>query len=140
MIPQHSLPGPPSRSTGWIAPASPGAREQTLISAYCLSPRHQYCKNDRHEEERGYISYQMAAFGRIVEGLSAHDRPVNHARPHGEPDNALVRIGVSRCDEEKYAQCRIHSDDHHQIVRISLAPSPARGPHNAQCIYAKYKH
>ena len=30
MIPQHSLPGPPSRSTGWIAPASPGAHKQTL--------------------------------------------------------------------------------------------------------------
>src|SRR3954462_7232395 len=58
-----------------------------------VNPRHQRCKNDRHEEERRRISYQMAAFGRIVEGLNAHDCPVNHTRPHGEPDNALVCIG-----------------------------------------------
>ena len=28
---------------------------------------HQYCENDRHEEERRHIRYQMAAFGCIIE-------------------------------------------------------------------------
>jgi len=68
----------------------------------CLrSPGHQYGKNDRHEEERRHVCYQMAAFGRIIEGLNAHDRAVNYARPDGEPDNALVRVGISRRDEQK---------------------------------------
>ena len=44
-----------------------------------LSPQHQDCKNDRDEEERGHISYQMAAFRRVIEGLNAHDRPVYYA-------------------------------------------------------------
>src|SRR5262245_8011917 len=107
----------------------------------CLSRLlwHQDSKNDRHEEERRHICDQMATFSRIIEGLNSHDRAVNHARPHGEPDDALVRIGVSGRDEQKYAQCRIHSDDHQQIVRMSVAPSPARGPHNAQRIYAEYE-
>jgi hypothetical protein len=102
-------------------------------------PRHQYRKNDRHEEERRHVCYQMAAFGWIMEGLRGHDRAVNHARPHGKPDDAPVRIGISRSDEQKYAQRRINSDNHQQIVRMSLAPDPARRPHNAQRIYAEYE-
>jgi len=47
----------------------------------CLrSPRHQYCKNDRDEEERGHISYQMTAFRRVIEGLDAHDHPMHYRR------------------------------------------------------------
>src|SRR5262245_12654113 len=42
--------------------------------------RHQHCKYDRNENERRHISHQMTPLGRIVEGLNAHDRPVNHAR------------------------------------------------------------
>src|SRR5262245_12003691 len=80
----------------------------------------------------------MAAFRSVTEGLSSHDRAVNHARPHGKPYNAFVSIGISRCDEQKYAQRRIHSDNHQQIVRMYVAPSPARGPHNGQRIKAKY--
>ena len=45
--------------------------------------------------ERGHISYQMTALGRIAEGLNPHDRRVNHARPYGEPDEALVSVGIS---------------------------------------------
>ncbi len=37
----------------------------------------------------------MTALGRIGEALNAHDRPVNQARPHGEPDDALVSVGGS---------------------------------------------
>jgi hypothetical protein len=109
------------------------------ISSSLRRPGHQDSKNDRHEEERRHICNQVAAFSRIIEGLNSHDRAVNHARPHGKPDDALVRVGISGCDKQKYAQCRIHSDDHQQIVRMSVAPSPARGPHNAQCIYAEYE-
>ena len=58
------------------------------------SARHQHCKYDRHENERRQVSHQMTALGRIGEALNAHDRPVNHARPHGEPDDALVSVGV----------------------------------------------
>ena len=107
------------------------------ISSCLRRPGHQDSKNDRHEEERRHICNQVAAFSRIIEGLNSHDRAVNHARPHGKPDDALVRVGISGCDKQKYAQCRIHSDDHQQIVRMSVPPSPARGPHNAQCIYAE---
>jgi CHAT domain len=63
-------------------------------SSLC-GPRHQHCKYDRNENERRHISDQMTALGRIGEGLNAHDRPVNHARPHGEPDEALVSVGIS---------------------------------------------
>ncbi len=59
------------------------------------SARHQHCKYDRNENKRGHISDQMTALGRIAEGLYAHDRPMNHARPHGEPDEALVSVGIS---------------------------------------------
>src|SRR5262249_54095125 len=41
------------------------------------SARHQHCKYDGNENERGHISHQMTALGRIAEGLNAHDRPVN---------------------------------------------------------------
>jgi hypothetical protein len=43
-----------------------------------LSPRHQYRKNDRDEEERWHISYQMTAFGRIpvVEWPRAPPHPI----------------------------------------------------------------
>src|SRR5262249_59078685 len=59
------------------------------------SARHQHCKYDRNENERGHISHQMTALGRIAEGLNPHDRRVNHARPYGEPDEALVSVGIS---------------------------------------------
>src|SRR5215475_11792252 len=59
------------------------------------SARHQHCKYDRNENKRGHISDQMTALGRIAEGLNTHDRPMNHARPHGEPDEALVSVGIS---------------------------------------------
>ena len=45
--------------------------------------------------EAGASPTQMTALGRIGEGLNAHDRPVNQARPHGEPDEALVSVGIS---------------------------------------------
>jgi hypothetical protein len=54
------------------------------------SARYQRCKYDRNENERGHISDQMTALGRIAEGLNAHDRPVNHARPHSEPEGSCV--------------------------------------------------
>src|SRR5215813_6910081 len=60
---------------------------------------HQHCQNDRYEEKCRCICNQMAAFGRIIESLNAHDGTVNHARLHGEPNKALVRVGVLRCDE-----------------------------------------
>src|SRR5262249_2318720 len=59
------------------------------------SARHQHCKYDGNENKRGHISHQMTALGRIAEGLNAHDRPMNHARPYGEPDEALVSVGIS---------------------------------------------
>src|SRR5262249_37598081 len=59
------------------------------------SARHQHCKYDCNENERGHISHQMTALGRITEGLHPHDHRVNHARPYGEPDEALVSVGIS---------------------------------------------
>src|SRR5262249_10052819 len=115
-------------------------RDSVAISLKLVrSARHQHCKYDRHENKRWHISHQMTALGRVAEGLNAHDRRVNHARPHGEPDEALVSVGISCGDEQKHAQRRVHSNDHHEIVRMPLSPSPARGPENTQCIYAKYE-
>src|SRR6266404_7194094 len=37
--------------------------------------RHQHCKYDRNENERGHISHQVTALGRIAEGQSAGPRP-----------------------------------------------------------------
>src|SRR4029450_11588058 len=74
-----------------------------------------------------------------LKAWTPHDRAVNHARPHGKPDEARARIRISRGGDQKSAQCRIHSADHQQIVRMSVAPSPARRPHNAQGVYAKYE-
>src|SRR5262249_45565644 len=59
------------------------------------SARHQHCKYDGNQNKRGHISDQMTALGRIAKGLNTHDRPMNHARPHGEPDEALVSVGIS---------------------------------------------
>src|ERR1700682_6412158 len=81
----------------------------------------------------------MTAFFRVVERLKGHDRAVRHARPYGEPDETLVRLGISRCDEQKHAQCRIDDDDHHQIVRVSMSPAPAGGPDDAQRINNEYE-
>jgi hypothetical protein len=39
--------------------------------------------------------------------------------------------------KRQHAQRRIHSNDHHQVVGMSLSPCPARGPENTQCVYAK---
>src|SRR5215813_11494212 len=115
-------------------------RDSVAISLKLVrSARHQHCKYDRHENKRWHISHQMTALGRVAEGLDAHDRRVNHARPHGEPDEALVSVRISCGDEQKHAQRRVHSDDHHEIVRMSLSPGPARGPENTQCIDAKYE-
>src|SRR5262249_14283867 len=97
---------------------------------------HQYCENDRHEEERRHIRYQMATFTRITEGLYAHDRAVNHARPHGEPDKALVRVGILRCDEQKYPERRVQADNHQQIVGLCVTPRTARGRHKANAVQA----
>src|SRR4029077_3220158 len=82
----------------------------------------------------------MTALGRLAQALNAHDRSMNHARPHGEPDEALMSRGISGGDEQKHAQSPIHSNDHHQIVLwVSLSPYPARGPEDAQRIYSKNK-
>ena len=72
--------------------AGPG---QILAITLFRGPRHQHGKDDRNENERRRISHQMTAFSRIAEALNAHDRPMNYARPHGEPDKALVSIGIS---------------------------------------------
>src|SRR5262245_4790990 len=103
------------------------------------APRRQRCKDDRNENERGHIAHQMTALDRITDGLNAHDRRVNQARPHGKPDDVRVSVRISRGDEQKHAQRRIHSDDHHQIVRMSLSPDPTRGPDKTQGKYAKYE-
>src|SRR5215472_14725342 len=104
------------------------------------SARRQRCKYDRNENKRWHISQEMTALGRVAHGLNAHDCRVDHARPHGEPDEARVRVGISCGDEQKHAQRRVHSNDHHEIVRMSLSPSPARGPETTQCVYAKYEN
>src|SRR5258708_26560925 len=81
----------------------------------------------------------MTAFLHIVEGLNGHEPSVHHARPYGEPDNALVRSGILRCEEQKHTKRRIDSDDHHQIMRVSMSPSPTGGPNNAQRINTEYE-
>jgi hypothetical protein len=63
---------------------------QILAATLLRGPRHQRRKDHRNENERRRISHQMTALGGIVQGLNTHNRPVNHARPHGEPDEALV--------------------------------------------------
>jgi hypothetical protein len=68
------------------------------------SARRQRCKYDRDENKRWHISQEMTALGRVAHGLNAHDYRVNHARPHGEPDEARVRVGISCGDEQKHAQ------------------------------------
>src|SRR5215475_10776810 len=82
----------------------------------CRGPRHQHCKYDRNENKRRCISHYMTALSRIHESLNAHDCPMNHTRPHGEPNEAFMSVGISCGDEQKHAQDRIHSNDHHQIV------------------------
>jgi hypothetical protein len=72
------------------------SRDSVAVTLKLLQPaRHQHRKYDRNENKRGHISYQVTALGRIAEGLNAHDRPMSHARPHGEPDEALVSVGIS---------------------------------------------
>ena len=65
---------------------------QILAVTLSRGPRHQHCKDDRNQDERRHISQQMPALARILDGLNAHDRPMNRARPNGEPDEALVSI------------------------------------------------
>jgi len=79
-------------------------------------------------------------FRRIVEGLDPHNCSVHDAGPYSEPDEAPVLIRISRCDEQKYAQRRINTYDHHEIVRVPMAPSPARGPNKAQRINTEYEN
>src|SRR6202521_1326579 len=81
----------------------------------------------------------MTAFFHVVERLKGHDRAVRHARPYGEPDETLVRLGVSRGQEQKHAQRRVDGDDHHQIVRVSMSPAPAGRPDDAQRINTEYE-
>ena len=81
----------------------------------------------------------MTLFRPIVKGLNGHDPAVHHARPDREPDYAFVRVGISRCDKQKHTQRRVDTDDHHQIVRVSVSPGPARGPDNAQWINTEYE-
>src|SRR5262249_36608947 len=64
------------------------------ITALLRCPRHQHCKDDCNEDERSHVSEQMAMLHGVVDGLNAHDRRMNEARPHGEPDEAFVRVGI----------------------------------------------
>src|SRR5258708_39821027 len=81
----------------------------------------------------------MTAFFHVVERLKGHDAAMHQARPDGEPDEALVGLGISRGQEQKHAQRRIDGDDHHQVVRVPMSPGPAGGPDNAQWINAEYE-
>ena len=69
----------PVRHNLSLATSRKFGRCRRTMQVCLLSPQHQYCKNDRDEEERGHISYQMTAFRRVIEGLDAHDRPVHYA-------------------------------------------------------------
>jgi hypothetical protein len=79
----------------------------------------------------------MTLFRRSTEGLQCHDCSVHHARPYGEPDDALMRVRIARRRQKEYAERRLDSDDHHQVVRVPLTPCPAGGPDNAQRIDAE---
>jgi len=68
---------------------------QILAATLLRGPRHQHCKDDRNENKRRHISHQVPALARILDRLNAHDRRMNHARPDGEPYEALVSIGIS---------------------------------------------
>jgi hypothetical protein len=76
-------------------PASNPVGQRWRTRSSLRGPRHQHCKYDRNENERRHIADQMTAFDRIAEGLNAHDCSVNHVRPHGEPDDAFVSVGIS---------------------------------------------
>ena len=46
-------------------------RDSVAISLKLVrSARHQHCKYDGNENERGHISHQMTALGRITQGLN----------------------------------------------------------------------
>jgi hypothetical protein len=66
------IPIPRVSAEKYIKPVS--NRAGPIVAATLLrGPRHQQCKYDRNEKERGHISRQMTALCGIV-NLNAHDR------------------------------------------------------------------
>src|SRR5262249_1118022 len=87
----------------WIHPCcSASTTFATAVAARSSfrAPWRQRCKYDRNENQRRHIAHQMTALERIVDGLNAHDRRVNQARPHGEPDDVRVSERIFRSDEQ----------------------------------------
>ena len=73
----------------------------------------------------------------VGQGLDGHDDGVHNARPDREPDQARMRRRVLGRDDEKDAERRVDPDDHHQVVRVPLAPCPPGGPHDPQRVDAE---
>src|SRR6516165_7918571 len=80
----------------------------------------------------------MPSFSRVAECLPSHDCSMYHARPHGEPDYAFVRVRITRRHQKEHTERGIDADDHHQVVGVAPPPSPAGGPDDAQRIEAEY--
>src|SRR5215470_12959652 len=100
---------------------------------------HQHPKDDRYKKKGGHVTKQMTPFRRVLDSLPGHDGSMHHAGPYGEPDDAFVRVRITRGHQKEYAERRVNSNDHHQVVGVALTPSPARGPNYAQRIDAQYE-
>src|SRR5262249_6740205 len=55
------------------------------------------------------------------------------------PDDALVRVRITRRHQQEHAERRIEAHDHRQVVGVALPPGPAGGPDDAQRIEAEYE-
>jgi hypothetical protein len=45
-------------------------------------------------------------------------------------DTTVTREGVACRDQQKYSEGGIDADDHHQVMRMSMSPTPAGRPHH----------
>src|SRR5262249_51691755 len=142
-MPVSAASGPTTSAAALASPAQ-GPSGGGPLSAYGgrdpirRAPLHPDPKDERYQEQRRHVAKQMTPFCRIAEGLQCHDYSVHHARPHGEPDDALMRVRIARRHQKEHAERRIDTDDHHQIVGVPLTPCPAGGPDDTQQIDAEY--
>ena len=49
----------------------------------------------------------------------------------GEPDDAFVRVWITRGHQKEHAERCVDPHDHHQVVRVALTPGPTGGPNDA---------
>src|SRR5271170_6974420 len=70
----------------------------------------------------------MPMLGGRLQRLNSHDSCMNQTRPDGEPDQAAMLQRISRCNQKKYSERGIHSEDHLLVLGLVGLPAPARRP------------